>query len=96
MSAGPAALSWDVLLEVDRDDIAEIAESIDEFLGAPFASSARTLEEPAMAEVWADEGEAPEGFGFTMGSETLRLSFGNRWEREGGTGLAGVEQGWSA
>jgi hypothetical protein len=85
MSVGPGVDSGDALLgPFDRDDIAEIAESIDEFLGAPFASSARTPEAPAIV----DEGpveEPPRGFGFTTGSETLRLlSFGNR--REGGAG----------
>lgn len=69
-----------------------MAESIEEFLGAPLASSARTLVEPAMAEGWPG-GLPPRGFGFTTGSETLRASFGNRWEKEGGAGLAG---GWSA
>ncbi len=89
MSAIPGAFSGDALPVFDLDDIAEMAESIDEFLGAPFASSARTPEEPAMAAGWLEE-EPPGGFGFTTGSETLRVSFGNRCERGGGAGLAGA------
>ena len=87
ISVGPAAVSRDALLGFDLDDIAEMAESIEEFLGAPLTSSARTLEAPAMVGSWPAE-EPPKGFGFTTGSETLRVSFGNRWERGEGAVLA--------
>jgi hypothetical protein len=38
------------LLRLDLEEMAEMAESIDEFLGALFAGSARSLPEPAMVE----------------------------------------------
>jgi len=65
-----------------------MAESIDEFLGAPFVRSARTLDGPAIVEDWPGE-EPTVGVAATTVSDTLRPSFGNRWER--GDGLAGMK-----
>jgi len=85
MSAGPAAFSGDALLRFDFDDTAEMAESIDEFRGAPFVSSARGPELPVIVDKGPVE-VPPRGLGFTTGSETLRVSFGNRCERREGAG----------
>lgn len=76
-------------MELDLEDMAEMAESMDEFLGALLApTSARTLDEPAMAEMFPGVAP-PRGFEFTTGSDTLRDSFGI-WEDWGvGVGLVG-------
>jgi hypothetical protein len=66
--------------------MAEIAESIDEFLGGFLTGSARALAGPAMVEGWL-RGEPARGAA-TRGSETLRFSFGKRSERGDGAGLA--------
>lgn len=58
MSVGPALFSWDAFVVVsDLDDIADIAESMEEFLlsGPLLTRSARTADGPAMAEVWPEE-----------------------------------------
>ena len=77
MSAGLEEPSWEFLGVEDPVEMAEMAESMDEFLGAPFTFS--ILEDPGMA--WEDEFvEVPSGF-FT-GSDTLLLSCVNRRGRE--------------
>lgn len=91
MSGVPGAFSREALLGVDLDDRAETAESIDEFLGAPLASSILALEGAAMAATGPLDGP-PEGFGVTTGLETLRESFENRSGKEEGAGLAAKEE----
>lgn len=60
ISAGPALVSCDAFVVLfDLVDMADIAESMEEFLGAFLTRSARTADGPAMAEVWPDE--EPEG-----------------------------------
>lgn len=74
-------------MRLDLVEMAEIAESIDEFLGGFFTGSARALAGPAMVEDWL-KGEPARGCcAATMGSETLRFSFGKRSERGDGAGL---------
>lgn len=76
-------------MRLDLVDMAEIAESIDEFLGGFFTDSARALAGPAMVEDWLRGEPARGGWAATRGSETLRFSFGKRRERGDGAGLAG-------
>jgi hypothetical protein len=85
MSVVPAAPSTDALLRLDLVEIAEIAESIDEFLGWFFAGSARSFAGPTMVEDWLEEGR-PMSCAATRGSETLRSSFGKRGARGDGEG----------
>jgi hypothetical protein len=85
MSVVPTPLSREEVLGVDLDEIAEMAESIEEFLGALLAGSARTLDWPAMVDDWPI-GEPLEGWTAMAESETLRVSFGSCGER-GGAGL---------
>ena len=57
---GPAFVSWEAFVVLfDLVDIADIAESTEEFLGALLTKSARTADGPAMTEVWPEE--EPEG-----------------------------------
>jgi hypothetical protein len=86
ISLDPTAPSGDALLRLDLVEMADMAESIDEFLGWFLPGSARVLAGPAMVEDWLKE-EAPVGCAGTRGSETLRRSFGKRRERGDGTGL---------
>jgi hypothetical protein len=81
IDAGDA--SGDDLFGTDREDIADMAESIDEFLGALFVGSAREAAEgPAMVGR-AFEELPPSGVLVTTESDRLRLSFGIRGDRAG-------------
>lgn len=75
-------LSVEFFRAVELLDKADTPESIEAFLGAPFASARGAVEGPAMTA--RDEIVAPaRGLGVTAESETLRLSFGRRGETAG-------------
>lgn len=59
------------MVVVELDDIADIAESMEEFRGVLLTRSARTADGPAMAEAWPEE-EPGEGCCISPVIELLR------------------------
>lgn len=56
ISVVPVLFSCDAFVVVfELDDIADIAESMEEFRGVLLTRSARTADGPAMAEAWPEE-----------------------------------------
>jgi hypothetical protein len=92
ISADPTVPSCAVFGMLDLEEIAEMAESIDEFRGGFPAGSARAFAGPGMMEGRL-EGGPPGGCAATRGSETLRTSFGKRSEWGDGAGPGFVASG---
>jgi hypothetical protein len=74
ISAGLEEPSWELLGADDPMEMADMAESMDEFLGAALTSS--ILDEPGIM-AWKDEFVDNPG-GFFTGSDTLLASFEKR------------------
>ena len=86
ISPDPTMPSCADFWRLDLEEIAEMAESIDEFRGGFPAGSARAPVDPGMMGGRV-EGGPPGGGAATSGSETLRTSFGKRSELGDGAGL---------